>query len=191
MPALIEVKLAELAQLFNSMDPSPFHERDLDHDAEEFIVSWAQEHPRDDDLHLIIHLSNPPADAAQTAASVKESVQHYFDYRADMLWREFRQLMKEGRVSLTVGLSFLGLCQFVILFVLPHGGEWNGIYQELLPPLMKKAFSFIREGLTILGWVAMWRPLEIYLYRWWPLLGKRRLYQRLARMEVEVRNTNP
>ncbi|HYF36884.1 MAG TPA: hypothetical protein VD994_16425 [Prosthecobacter sp.] len=44
MPALIEVKLTELAQLFNSMDPSPSHERDLDQDAEDFIVSWAREH---------------------------------------------------------------------------------------------------------------------------------------------------
>lgn len=176
MPALIEVKLAELAQLFNSMDPSPFHERDLDHDAEEFIVSWAQEHPRDDDLHLVIHLSNPPADAAQTAASVKESVQHYFDYRSDMLWREFRQLMKEGRGTLIIGLVFMFACEFAAVM----------LFQGDVPLKI-----VAREGLTILGWVAMWRPLEIYLYRWWPLLGKRRLYQRLARMEVEVRNTNP
>ena len=185
MPALIEVKLTELAQLFNSMDPSPFHERDLDHDAEEFIVSWAQEHPRDDDLQLVIHLAKTPAEGAK----VQDSVQHYFAYRSDMLWREFRQLMKQGRASLGVGLLFLGLCQFIILFVLPHGGEWDAIYQELLPPLFKKAFSFIREGLTILGWVAMWRPLEIYLYRWWPLLSKRKLYQRLAHMAVEIKVT--
>jgi hypothetical protein len=26
--------------------------------------------------------------------------------------------------------------------------------------------SMAREGLTILGWVALWRPLEVYLYRW-------------------------
>lgn len=44
-PHLIEVKVAEIHQLFNSMDPSPFHERDLDHDAEQFILSWAQECP--------------------------------------------------------------------------------------------------------------------------------------------------
>ena len=27
---VIEVRIRELAQLFNSLDPSPFHERDLD-----------------------------------------------------------------------------------------------------------------------------------------------------------------
>lgn len=57
MTGLIEVKLVELNQLFNSMDPSPFHERDLDHDAEEFIVSWAQEHPKQHELKLVVHLA--------------------------------------------------------------------------------------------------------------------------------------
>jgi hypothetical protein len=42
----IEVFVDRIEQLFNSMDPSPFQERDLDDDAEEFIVSWAQEFPR-------------------------------------------------------------------------------------------------------------------------------------------------
>jgi hypothetical protein len=26
----------------------------------------------------------------------------------------------------------------------------------------------IREGFLIGGWVAMWRPLEVFLYDWWP-----------------------
>jgi hypothetical protein len=50
----IEIHLNELSQLFNSMDPSPFHEKDLDDDAEEFIVSWAQEYPVRDPIILLI-----------------------------------------------------------------------------------------------------------------------------------------
>ena len=42
------------------------------------------------------------------------------------------------------------------------------------------------EGLTILGWVAMWRPLQTYLYDWWPLRDERRNLERLARMRVSV-----
>lgn len=167
--ALIELQLTELAQLFNSMDPSPFHERDLDHDAEEFIVSWALEHPRDRDLHLILHLAKA---APSQMEIVQESVRHYFSYRAEMLWREFRQLMKEGRSSLLIGLTFMTSCQLAALLLI-HGNDTTQ--------------TVMREGLTILGWVAMWRPLEIYLYRWWPLLAKRRLYERLSRMTVDVR----
>jgi len=42
LPSMIVVRLNAVGQLFNTMDPSPFHERDLDHDAEEFIVSSAR-----------------------------------------------------------------------------------------------------------------------------------------------------
>jgi hypothetical protein len=41
----IEIKLQEFEQLFNTIDPSPFHEKDLDHDLEEFTVSWTMEYP--------------------------------------------------------------------------------------------------------------------------------------------------
>jgi hypothetical protein len=36
-------RVAELRQLFNAIDPSPFRERDLDPRAEEFIVEWARD----------------------------------------------------------------------------------------------------------------------------------------------------
>jgi hypothetical protein len=43
------------------MDPSPFQERDLDHDAEEFIVDWVREFPRRDPVSLVIHVNQTPA----------------------------------------------------------------------------------------------------------------------------------
>lgn len=172
MTGLIEVKLMELNQLFNSMDPSPFHERDLDHNAEEFIVSWAQEHPRQHELKLVVHLARSPSNIADAQRLVAESVGHYFEYRAEMMLREFKRLMREGRAALSVGLLFLAACQIIATLLTAQDGGWQ---------------SVTREGLTIIGWVAMWWPLEIYLYRWWPLLARRRLYQRLASMPVEVR----
>ncbi len=173
MTGLIELKLTDLNQLFNSMDPSPFHERDLDHNAEEFIVSWAREHPRQHALNLVIHLTNEPAGVDSPQRLVSESVTHYFDYQANMTLLELKRLMREGRAALGVGLLFLILCQITVnLLHTSPSGNWQ---------------SFVREGLSIIGWVAMWKPLDIYLYRWWPLHTLRRLYQRLARMTVEVR----
>ena len=58
---------------------------------------------------------------------------------------------------------------------------------ELLTKLGHGTFArIIQEGLTIGGWVAMWRPLQIYLYDWWPLLEERKVMERLSRMQVEV-----
>ena len=40
---LIELRVDNIAQLFHTLDPFPFRERDLDKEAEEFIVGWARE----------------------------------------------------------------------------------------------------------------------------------------------------
>ena len=42
------------------------------------------------------------------------------------------------------------------------------------------------ESLVIGGWVAMWRPLEIFLYEWWPICARARLYDRLSAVRVEI-----
>src|SRR6516165_7099691 len=39
----IDISLNRLTQLFNSFDPSPFRERDLDREAEDYIVGSAEE----------------------------------------------------------------------------------------------------------------------------------------------------
>jgi hypothetical protein len=46
--------------------------------------------------------------------------------------------------------------------------------------------AIVRESLTIAGWVAMWRPMQIYLYDWWPLLRRSRTYAKLSQMPVEL-----
>lgn len=69
--AVIELRLREVAQLFNSLDPSPFLERDLDVKAEEFIESWAAEIPSHRELALRVHLATPPTPALDVGEAVR------------------------------------------------------------------------------------------------------------------------
>ena len=165
----MELRLREIAQLFNSLDPSPFLHRDLDAKAEEFIVGWASEIPSHRELALVIHLT---AATSAPTADVPGAVRAYFLDRAEQKQREFLQLLGRGRTSLLVGVLFLAGCL---------GGA------ELIKRLpFASVTGVVRESLLIIGWVSMWRPLEIYLYDWWPLRAERRNLQRLARMEVNV-----
>ncbi len=87
-PQLIEVKVQIVHQLFNSMDPSPFHERDLDRDAEQFIVGWAREHPIRTPLRLVVHRGQMP-EKSEPRTDIAESIHHYFrDYALDAIYRE-------------------------------------------------------------------------------------------------------
>ena len=45
----------------------------------------------------------------------------------------------------------------------------------------------VEESLIIVGWVANWRPIEIYLYDWWPIVRRIRLYRRIAAAHVRVK----
>jgi hypothetical protein len=169
--SLIEIKVHTVHQLFNSMDPSPFHERDLDHDAEEFIVSWAREHQAHLPLRLIIHLGQAKSEM-DAGLDIESSIHHYFEYKAAMNRRELRLMMREGWRSLLIGITFLALCVTIAHGIAPHIGSWQ---------------SVMREGLTIIGWVAMWKPLDIYLYRWWPVRGLGQVFVKLSNAPVEVR----
>ena len=167
----IELNLRDINQLFNTLDPSPFHEKDLDHDAEEFILSWAQEFHRHEPVDLIVHLEKLP-EGHDARRLVEEAIHNYFAYRARLNELEFKRLMKQGRMSLVVGLSFLGLCLLLIELLLVN-----------LPGALP---NFLAQSLTIAGWVAMWRPMEIYLYSWWPLRRRGKIFDKLSRMPVEV-----
>jgi hypothetical protein len=47
--------------------------------------------------------------------------------------------------------------------------------------------SIVDQGLLILGWVAMWRPIEVLLYDWWPLSRRGIVLRRLTAIPVEIR----
>src|SRR4051794_6498856 len=167
---VIELELRNVTQLFNPMDPSPVENRDLNNDVEEFVVSSAQEYRPDQALMLRIHLQEWPAEDPTNL--VRKSIHNYFGYRADLNRLAFRRLMRRGRASLLIGLLFLASCLLATKLLLGDiRGTWAGI---------------VRESLTIAGWVAMWRPMEIYLYDWWPLRRQGRLYRKLSHLPVEV-----
>jgi hypothetical protein len=167
----IEIKLQEFEQLFNTIDPSPFHEKDLDHDLEEFIESWAKEYPLHEPLRLVVHLEKRPPDA-DPQAIIERAVHNYFAYKTALNQREFTQLMREGRLSLLIGLLFLTACL-------------SGA--QLARARHIPGATIVEASLTIAGWVAMWHPMDVFLYGWWPLRRTGKVYRKLSTMPVEVR----
>ena len=167
----IELRLRDLNQLFNTMDPSPFYDKDLDPNAEEFIENWAQEFHLRENLMLVVHLEEWPKDQ-DPQTLVQQAVNNFFRYQARKNQQAFERLMMEGGWSLLIGLSFLLLCLTGSRAI---GEAESGTFGSLL-----------RESLGIGGWVAMWRPLQIYLYDWWPLFRRGRIREKLSRMQVHV-----
>jgi hypothetical protein len=86
-------------------------------------------------------------------------------------------LFRRGRTSLLIGLTVLAAA--IVL------GDFLGTLIKT-----SRIGEIIRESLTIGGWVSMWRPLEVFLYDWWPIRNEARLSDRLAAMPVRIRYMN-
>src|SRR6266705_860895 len=104
--SLIEVHVGELKQLFDAIDPSPFRDRDLDPKAEEFIVGWAKELPRDATLALVVDL-DLEAGLPEEAAVLRDAIHEFCSQRAQAYRRRLRELFRVGRTSLVIGLVAL------------------------------------------------------------------------------------
>jgi hypothetical protein len=168
----LEIFLPDLRRLFNSMDPAPFHERELDPNAADYIVEWAEDLPGNGPLALVIKLGTPlgPGD---DATAVARSVREHFQRCAATTRRHLRQMLRLGRISLLIALLFLGP-----VIVIAESAA-NLVQTE-------RYAAMIENSLIIGAWVALWRPLEIFLYDWWPVRAEARLFDRLGAMDVRV-----
>jgi hypothetical protein len=171
--AQIEVHVSDLKELFNSFDPTPFHKRDLDPDAEEFIAGWARELRPDAPLALVVH-ADRGALAPDAPGSVRGAVRDHFSRKATETRRKLRLLLRNGRIALVIGLTVVAATVIT-----------GDLIETMWPDY--RFTGIVRESLLIGGWVAMWRPLEIFLYDWWPVRAEARLFDRLSSMAVQVR----
>jgi hypothetical protein len=167
---LIEIRLRNFHQLFNSLDPSPFLEKDLDEEAENYIIQSVQEFPLKTPLKLVFYL--PQGEQEEAKQVIAEAIHNYFSYRREGAIKDLRHILQQGRASLVIGSIFLIICISLSgLVSLLHIGT---------------VVNIIKEGLLILGWVAMWRPLQIFLYDWLPIYRKRQMFDKLSTIPIEI-----
>jgi hypothetical protein len=168
---LIELELSSLMQIFNSFDPSPFREKELDPEAEEYIYNTVGEFPLKKPLEIIIYIPSSKFDE-ETEHTLKEAIRNHFSYKKVLTNIELRRLFQRGRRDMEIAIVFLFFCLLIIRLL--------STFEQ---SLINNMFS---EGLTIIGWVAMWEPGYVFLYGWWPIVQKRSIYRKILSMDISV-----
>ena len=168
---LIEIKLSSIIQLFNSFDPAPFHEKEIDSAAEHYIVDTVDDFPHKTQFRIVIYL--PPDLAASDAAKkISPAIQNHFQYKTLVAERAFRSRLKYGRFTLVLGVSFLFFSLLVSQYIMNISSSF--------------ASQLVADALLIAGWVAMWEPVTVLLYELYPLVQKKKTYQKISTMEIEI-----
>jgi len=167
----IDFKISKPEQLFDTRDPSPFRERDLDDSFVRSLVNSARELQKHGAYRLSLSLSSDAPSKMETKEIV-DAIHRYFSFEAEYEENELRANRARGAFILVLGLVFLGLCSAGAFFV-----------PRTFPGVASEIFA---EGLTILGWVALWEPLSVLLYDWWPHSQKIALYRSLSKVPIDV-----
>jgi hypothetical protein len=174
-PSVLELNLSDKRQLFNSMDPAPFRERDLDPEVVSYIVEWAEELPPSAELAMVVTLDQETV-SSQDVGLLREALVEDFKRRAASARRRLRRLFRDGRISLLIGMLFLAAAIVI-----------SDAIGNLLST--QRYVTLVQETVVIGGWVALWHPINIFLYEWWPVRAEARLYDRLAAMDVSLCGT--
>ncbi|AKB25531.1 hypothetical protein MSMTP_2062 [Methanosarcina sp. MTP4] len=152
------------------------HERELDAGADEYIYNAVEEFPLKKPLEIMIYF--PPSEISEEVQlAIKKAIKNHFAYKKTLNEIDLKRLLKRGRRNLFIALFFLFLCLVLIRLL-------SAFEESLLNTL-------VSEGLLIIGWVAMWEPVHIFLYGWWPIVHRRRIYDKIIDMNVYVRTGSP
>lgn len=168
----IQVRVATIDHLFNRMDPSPLHERALNEEVADWIEEWAEDLDSKDAMEVEITIVD--GQFAGREEAIANGLLSHFEYREWQTDRQLRKLLREGRISLVIGLMALA--------------GFNAV-SRLIGSSSNPVIEVIHEGFAVLGWVSMWKPLEILLYDWWPIRHERRACARLADATITFTGT--
>lgn len=165
----IDIRIRHLGQLYDSLDPSPFHDKALDRDAEAYLLDSAAEFPANAKLRVLIH---GPAALAAHVDEIGCAIHAHFALAHTLAARRHQRRRRVGRLGMLLGLLVLVIALLLRAWV----ADWRGPLGEALA-----------EGLLILAWVALWRPAETALFDRWEHREHLKLLENLSTIPVEFR----
>jgi len=172
-PASIDVtlELRRLADLYTAPDYDPLHGHAEELSGLDRLMNELRSQPRVPvRARLVLPASERTPDLDVRCRSALRAV---LQRRLERNRNDALSLRQEGYATLWRGLLFLAVCLL---------GSRIMAEVTLLPGFMER---FLDEGLVIAGWVALWYPLDVLLYQWWPLARERNLYERLRDLQLD------
>lgn len=166
----IEIRLREIEQLFDSLDPSPFHDKSLHRSVESYLIECAGELPSGAEIELRVH---GPAALGARINELGTAIQHHFDLLLQQAERRHRRRMRIARMAILFGAAVLAVALLLRAWIVDRGGA---------------AGDVLAEGLLILSWVALWRPAEMALFDRWEQRDELRLLRALSRAPLRFRD---
>ncbi len=170
---IVEVSVKNSRQLFNERDPAPFRERDLDSQFVTYLLSTVEEFPLSKKMKIRILTEDIDDLKADKILIIGEAIGAYFRYESTLLQSKMRKRRRTARYFALIGLITLIVCLSIAQLI-------DSI--KVFP----RVTNVVSVSLMIIGWVAMWHPIDSLLYDWWPIQEQRKYFDKIALFKVEI-----
>lgn len=175
----IELRIAHPAQFYNLLDPAPNDEKEINHATESYIMDSLEDMPNDkrSSAKIVLYLEKTLYDDEEIRTDMEQAIQSHFALRLCSANQKYKLSMNKGRRYLARGLIFLIICLILSSVVTSTYNQNDIIYA-------------IGQSFVVIGWVALWKPVEFYLYDRHDSLNERKILKQLETITVESRRWN-
>jgi len=127
------------------------------------------------DYQILIHSPSSLNNLEVTA--IQRKLKEFYQTDTLELKNELRQMHIETRVSLSKGIPIMVIALSLDFFI----DSWKD---------PKTYWEFILiESFDIIGWVSMWKPMELMLYERWPLNRKLKAFDKMLTVPIKIIHT--
>lgn len=168
----VDVSIPSIDRIFDTRDPAPFRQRDLDPDLVTYLVGASEDLSAQASLNVVFWLEQPCA-----PNEIELAFRAHFEDEIERLTRRRRVQRRVGSIALAVAVVAIGL----LLSLAGTVGDLVG----------GRFGHALREALVISSWVLMWRPIDTLVYDGIPFRHERQTMRRLLAAVVDVRSGKP
>lgn len=166
----VSIHLRTVDDLYNTFDCSPLESKMICNDVMDYILGQLDDFPKLCKIKLAVHIAEKGADAEV----VRNSLENYFTRQTGLEFEKYRRSRKHWILSLVTGTHFLALCLI--------GAHFLNLYEDRF-----SFFSTLKEGIGIIGWVALWEPATYLLYGYKEDRNRLADYMKLYLSDIQVR----
>ena len=175
----IELRISHPIQFYNLLDPAPNDEKEINKATESYIMDSLENMPNDksSSAKIVLYLEQTLYDNEEIRTDMEQAIHSHFALRLCTTNQKYKLAMSKGRRYLARGMIFLLTCLILSSVVTSIYNQNDIIYA-------------IGQSFVVIGWVALWKPVEFYLYDRHDILDEKKMLRRLEKITVETRRWN-
>jgi len=164
---VVEVQARSIDDLFSRFDPAALSGRSISPDVDSYIVGQLIKFTDESAVSLHINL---PADEASYGHIVQQAFRHHYALSSARCRAELKQHFRDAGFMLLKGVIFA-----LVLIGIAH----------VVAEIAERVYiNKIVAGLSLIVWVSLWKPIDMLIYEWIPIMDKVKLHDRLDGCEV-------